>query len=81
MEKTIQEITKEFLKEKSLQGFANGLGINASRQMVFSWKEGTQEPSTLTLFSVLAAPSAEGWAKAWAGECLAALQARIFSKN
>jgi hypothetical protein len=73
MENTIQEITKRYLEERNMQEFANGLGIKASRQAVHHWKEGNQLPSMMTLLSVLASPTAEGWAKAWAGECSAIL--------
>jgi len=74
MDKSIKEITNQYLKDRTLQKFADELGINASRQMVYHWKEGKQEPSMMTLLSVLAEPSAEAWAKSWAGECFGVLQ-------
>lgn len=73
MENNIQEITKKYLKDRNMQEFADGLGIKASRQWVHHWKEGNQMPSMMTLLSVIASPTAEGWAKAWAGECSAVL--------
>ncbi len=73
MENSIQELTKKYLEGKTLQEFASGLGIKASRQIVHHWKEGNQSPSMMTLLSVIASPTAEGWAKAWAGECSAVL--------
>lgn len=71
--KDIQQITQKYLKEKTLQEFATGLGIKASRQAVHHWKEGNQAPSMMTLLSVIASPTAEPWAKTWAGECSAVL--------
>lgn len=76
MEKSIKEITNKYLKEKTLQAFSDALGIPSSRQMVFHWKEGSQEPSPMTLFSIISSPEAQGWAKAWAGDCLAVIQQR-----
>jgi hypothetical protein len=73
MENKIQEITKRYLEGKTLQEFASGLGIKASKQYVHHWKEGNQAPSMMTLLSVIASPTAEPWAKAWAGECSAIL--------
>ena len=69
----IQEITKHYLDGKTLQGFADGLGIKASRQVVHHWKEGNQLPSAMTLLSVIASSTAEDWAKDWAEKCLAVL--------
>ncbi len=69
------DITKRYLSEKqlSLQAFADGLGINASRQMVWHWKEGTQKPMLETLFKVTQSETAAPWAKQWAGECIAVI--------
>lgn len=76
MEESIKEITLKYLEGKSQQRFADALGIQSSRQMVHHWKEGNQEPSLMTLFAIISSPSAEGWAKAWAGDCLAVIQRR-----
>ena len=81
MKSQIVDTTTKYLGEKTLQEFADALGIHASRQMVWHWKEGNQEPSPMTLFSILASPTAEGWAKAWAGECLAILQQDLTNKT
>ena len=69
------DITRRYLEERqlTLQAFADGLGINASRQMVFMWKEGKQAPSLETLFKVSQSKTAADWAKQWAGECIAAI--------
>ncbi len=72
MPETIPEITKNYLAHKSLEEFAQGLGIECSRQMVWYWKEGKQKPSLGTLFKVQMSLSAEIWAREWARECLAA---------
>ncbi len=74
MAKTISEITHVYLEGKTLQEFADALGCDVSKQSVHQWKTGNRIPNALTLLSVLASPKASGWAKAWAGECLAALQ-------
>ncbi len=74
MEETISEITKRYIDGKTLDEFAAGLGIESTKQSVSQWANGVWKPSMMTLLSVLAEPSAEGWAKAWAGECFAALQ-------
>ncbi len=73
MPESIPEITKKFLDGKSLEEFAQGLGIECSRQMVWYWKEGRQNPSLGTLFGVRNSPSAEKWARKWAEECLVAM--------
>lgn len=69
------EITSRYLKERqlTLQAFADALGIGASRQMVFLWKEGKQRPMLETLFKVKQSEKAEPWAKLWAGECVAVI--------
>lgn len=74
MNESIPEITKRYIVDKTLDEFVAGLGIESSKQSVSHWSNGIHTPSPMTLLSVLAAPSAEGWAKAWAGECFAALQ-------
>ena len=63
-------ITAEYLTGRTLQVFADALGINASRQMVWAWKSGAQAPAPLTCMKVIQSPTAEGWAKDWAAECL-----------
>jgi hypothetical protein len=73
MEQTIPEITKRYLTERTLEVFAAGLGIEAAKQNVSQWANGKHLPSWDTLLSVIASPTAEGWAKAWAGECSAVL--------
>jgi len=69
----IQEITKKYLIDRTMENFARGLGIKAAKQNVSQWANGEHLPSMMTLLSVIASPKAEGWAKAWAGECLAVL--------
>ena len=73
MEQTIPEITKRYLTDRTLEAFASELGIKAAKQNVSQWANGEHLPSMMTLLSVLASPTAEGWAKAWAGECSAVL--------
>ena len=72
MSKTIPEITKQYIGDNSLEDFAKSLGVDASRQMVWYWKEASREPSLDTLFKVVHSPTATEEAKAWARECLAA---------
>ena len=69
------EITKRYLKERqlTLQAFATALGIEIDRQQVYQWREGKHKPSLETLFKVDQSEKAEPWAKAWAGECIAAI--------
>jgi len=74
MPETIPEITRRYLSNKSLEEFVRGLGIEASKQMVWYWKMGRQKPRALTLFRIQASPRAENWAKQFATECVAALQ-------
>jgi hypothetical protein len=69
----IQEITKKYLTDRTMESFAKGLGIKAAKQNVSQWANGEHLPSMMTLLSVIASPTAEGWAKAWAGECSAVL--------
>lgn len=73
VEETIPVITKRYMEDRSYREFADGLGINAKAQSVFQWAKGEFKPSLMTLLSVIASPTAEGWAKAWAGECSAVL--------
>jgi len=73
MKQMISEITKRYLAERTLEVFAAGLGIKAAKQNVSQWANGEHLPSMMTLLTVLASPTAEGWAKAWAGECSAVL--------
>ncbi len=73
MVESIPEITKRYLTERTLEGFAAGLGIKAAKQNVSQWANGEHLPSMMTLLSVIASPTAEGWAKSWAGECSAVL--------
>ena len=75
MPETIVEITNRYLSGKTLEEFAQELGIEASKQMVWYWKEGRQKPSAITLFRIQASPRAAEWAKQFAVECLAVLQA------
>lgn len=81
MEKKIDVITKFYLDGKTLEEFADGLGIGTSKQSVFQWKSGENKPSPMTLFQVISSPEAAGWAKAWAGECLAVLQQNLTKKT
>ena len=73
VEETIPEITKRYMEGRSFRSFASGLGINAKGQNVFQWAKGEHKPSIETLLNILASPTAEGWAKSWAGECHAFL--------
>ena len=70
MKQAISEITIRHISQKTLEEFAGTLGINASRQMVWFWKEGKQEPSFDTLSKVINSPTATAEAKAWAAECM-----------
>lgn len=74
MEK-IPEITIRYIGEKTLQEFADSLGINASRQSVHQWKTGKEEPSIMTLIKVIGSETATHEAKEWARECINALTA------
>ncbi|MAT45335.1 MAG: hypothetical protein CL609_23650 [Anaerolineaceae bacterium] len=74
MNEKIIAITKKYLAEKSLEEFANGCGIEASRQSVHQWKEGEHIPSAMTLFAIMGSDLAQPWARAWAQECLSVLQ-------
>lgn len=71
------QITQRYLSNRSLAAFARGLGVPASRQLVYQWREGVQSPSYQTLFSVLASPHAKDWAHEWATEILALYQSSI----
>jgi len=75
MYSTIPEITKKYIGSGTLQGFADSLGINASRQSIHQWKEGTGEPSIMTLFRVIGSETATPEAKEWARECINVLTA------
>ncbi|PKN85611.1 MAG: hypothetical protein CVU46_10600 [Chloroflexi bacterium HGW-Chloroflexi-8] len=79
MDQTIPELTKKYIGEKTLDVFADGLGVEIKKQSVSQWANGIHNPSMETLLSVLASPEAEGWAKSWAGECFAALQRQAMS--
>jgi hypothetical protein len=70
----IAEITKRYMGEKTLDEFAQDLGINVVRQNVHQWVHGIHMPATLTLFWVISSPTATPQAKAWAGECLSVIQ-------
>jgi len=72
---TIPEITQKYIGVQTLEQFARSLGIKASRQMVWYWKEGGQEPSIMTLYRVIGSETATPEAKEWARECLAAITA------
>ncbi|MBA4376969.1 MAG: hypothetical protein C0401_12475 [Anaerolinea sp.] len=69
---TTSEITKRYLEGKTLDEFAESLGIGAVRQNVTPWKSGEYPPSLDTLFKVVNSSTATNEAKAWARECLAA---------
>ncbi|HSW63812.1 MAG TPA: hypothetical protein VLH56_10980 [Dissulfurispiraceae bacterium] len=75
------EITRKHLEGRTLEKFAASLGIPSSKQQVWMWKSGKQAPDTLTLFRVIASPTAEAWARAWAGECLSVIQSDRESKD
>lgn len=64
-------ITNQYLVGRTLDEFAADLGINASRQMVWMWKEGIQSPAYLTLAKVILSNSSASWAVQWAKECSA----------
>ena len=74
MLETIPQITNRYLEGKTLQQFADALGIGAPRQSVSQWALGTHEPSPRKLWDVIQSPMAEPWAKEWARECLKSLQ-------
>lgn len=74
MPEQIADITKRYLSEKTLEKFARGLGIDASKQMVWYWKMGRQKPHPITLFRIQGSPKAAPWAKEFARECLEALR-------
>lgn len=64
------EITRRYLGEKTNEEFAQELGIEASRQMIWNWTQGLQSPSALTLLWVVSSPTSTAEARAWAEECL-----------
>jgi len=76
MSQTIPEITQKYIGDQSLEKFAKTIGIDASRQMVWYWKEGKQVPSIMTLFRVMGSATSTTEAKAWARECINSLQAQ-----
>jgi len=67
---TIQKITRKYIGDQTLDQFARSLGIKASRQMVWYWKEGKQEPSIMTLIRVIGSETATPEAKEWARLCI-----------
>ncbi len=67
---TIPEITKKFIGDKTLETFANELGIQVSAAAVHHWKEGNRTPDYDTLREVINSPTATAEAKAWAAECM-----------
>lgn len=68
------EITRRALDGKNQSAFARSLGIPASRQMVWGWKEGIQAPSPMTLKRVIESPKASQPAREWAVDCLNAIR-------
>lgn len=76
MKEKISVITKTYIGEQTLDGFAKSLGIGASKQLVWNWKEGKEAPDTMTLFRVIASPDSTALAKTWAGEILAIYQTK-----
>ena len=71
----IIEITRRYLDGRTFQAFATALGAdeNVSRVSVFQWSKGQHAPDPLMLNRITRSPFAEGWAREWAEECLAAL--------
>lgn len=76
MKDKTSEITKKYIGEQTLEAFGISLGIKASRQAVWNWKEGKESPDTMTLFRVIASPDSTALAKTWAGEILAVYQTK-----
>lgn len=70
MTQTIPEITNRYLAGKTLDAFAESLGIGATKQSVQQWKEGKHEPSIMTLIRVIGSETATLEAKEWARECI-----------
>lgn len=73
MIESIPQITNRYMNGKTLEAFADSLGINAAKQSIQQWKEGKHEPSIMTLFRVIGSATATHEAKEWARECINAL--------
>ncbi len=73
MTETIPQITTRYLSGKTLEAFADSLGIGATKQSVQQWQAGKHEPSIMTLFRVIGAPASTIEAREWARECINAL--------
>jgi len=75
MTETIPQITNRYMNGKTLEAFAESLGIGTTKQSIQQWKEGKHEPSIMTLYRVRGSETAAPEAKEWARECLAAITA------
>ncbi len=67
---TIPEITKKYIGDKTLDTFANDLGIQVTTSAISYWKNGNRTPDYDTLREVINSPTATAEAKAWAAECM-----------
>lgn len=73
MQETIPQITNRYMNGKTLEAFAESLGIGSTKQSVSQWVNDIHEPSKDTLLAVFRSEMSTQEAKGWARECFHAL--------